>query len=128
MVLFMGADPHPGDGLRFHAALCSGPPRERSNDSGLPQTVEIKRGVGAVHKRRSIWSEDNPDGRRRCLNYEELLKRDKLSLDLFWIRNKSLADTDSLPAPAVLAVEIADDLEAGLAQFTKIAARLAQSR
>jgi type I restriction enzyme M protein len=90
--------------------------------------VEIKRGVGAVHKRRSIWSEDNPDGRRRCLNYEELLKRDKLSLDLFWIRDKSLADTDSLPAPAVFAVEIADDLEAGLAQFTKIAARLAQSR
>ena len=54
----------------------------------------------------------------------ELLKRDKLSLDLFWIKDKSLTDTDSLPPPDVLASEIADDLEAALAQFTKIAARL----
>ena len=57
-------------------------------------------------------------------DYEELLKRDKLSLDLFWIRDKSLTDTDSLPPPEILATEIADDLEAALEQFTKIAARL----
>jgi hypothetical protein len=44
--------------------------------------------------------------------YEDLLKRDKLSLDLFWIKDKSLTDTDALPAPEVLATEIADDLEA----------------
>ncbi|MEK7330659.1 MAG: SAM-dependent DNA methyltransferase, partial [Candidatus Eisenbacteria bacterium] len=56
--------------------------------------------------------------------YVELLKRDKLSLDLFWIKDKSLTDTDSLPAPDVIATEIADDLEAALEQFTKIAARL----
>jgi hypothetical protein len=52
------------------------------------------------------------------------LKRDKLSLDVFWIKDKSLTDTDSLPAPEILAAEIADDLEAALEQFTKIAARL----
>lgn len=56
--------------------------------------------------------------------HEDLLKRDKLSLDLFWIKDKSLTDTDSLPAPALIAAEIADDLEAALEQFTKIAARL----
>jgi type I restriction enzyme M protein len=50
--------------------------------------------------------------------------RDELSLDLFWIKDKSLTDTDSLPPPDVLATEIADDLEAALEQFTKIAARL----
>ena len=53
-----------------------------------------------------------------------LLERDKLSLDLFWIKDKSLTDTDSLPAPDVLATEIVDELEAALAQFSKIAARL----
>jgi type I restriction enzyme M protein len=45
-------------------------------------------------------------------------------LDLFWLKDKSLTDTDSLPAPDILATEIADDLEAALEQFTKIAARL----
>jgi type I restriction enzyme M protein len=48
----------------------------------------------------------------------------KLSLDLFWIKEKNLTDTDSLPPPDVIAAEIADDLEAALEQFTKIAARL----
>ncbi|HEX5436925.1 MAG TPA: hypothetical protein VFW98_07190 [Gemmatimonadaceae bacterium] len=52
------------------------------------------------------------------------MKRDKLSLDLFWIRDQSLTDAESLPAPGVIAAEIADDLEAALEQFTKIAARL----
>lgn len=52
------------------------------------------------------------------------MKRDKLSLDLFWIKDKSLTDTDALPAPGILATEIADDLEAALEQFTKIAVRL----
>ncbi|MGD0650386.1 MAG: N-6 DNA methylase [Verrucomicrobiia bacterium] len=79
---------------------------------------------GKLHTRKPTWSASNPEGRWRCFDYEELLKRDKLSLDLFWIKDKSLTDTDSLPAPDVLAGEIADDLETALEQFTKIAAKL----
>jgi type I restriction enzyme M protein len=79
---------------------------------------------GRMHERQETWSEANPEGRWRRYEYDELLKRDKLSLDLFWIKDKSLTDTDSLPAPDVIATEIADDLEAALEQFTKIAARL----
>ena len=82
---------------------------------------------GREHERVATWSEANPEGRWRCYDYEDLLKRDKLSLDLFWIKDKSLTDTDSLPAPDILAEEIADDLEAALEQFTKIAARLRES-
>src|SRR5215216_5778606 len=37
---------------------------------------------GAMHKRKETWSEANPDGRWRCYNYEDILKRDKLSLDV----------------------------------------------
>jgi type I restriction enzyme M protein len=79
---------------------------------------------GRLHERTATWTDDNPDGRWRSYDYNDLLKRDKLSLDLFWIKDKSLTDTDSLPPPDVLATEIADDLEAALEQFTKIAARL----
>ncbi len=92
--------------------------------SDFDEFVECYR-PGATQRRKPTWSEDNPDGRWRCYSYEELVKRDKLSLDLFWIKDKSLTDMDSLPAPAILAAEIADDLEAALAQFTKIVARLA---
>jgi type I restriction enzyme M protein len=80
---------------------------------------------GRIHERTETWSEENPDGRWRRYGYEDLLKRDKLSLDLFWIKDQSLTDTDALPSPDVLAAEIADELEAALEQFTKIAARLA---
>lgn len=75
-------------------------------------------------KLRETWSEGNPEGRWRSYSYDEIAKRDKLSLDLFWLKDKSLTDTDSLPEPGILATEIVDELEAALAQFTKIAARL----
>ena len=81
---------------------------------------------GQIHEREATWSEDNPEGRWRFYDYDELLKRDKLNLDLFWIRDKSLTDMDSLPPPEIIADEIADDLEAAMEQFTKIAARLGQ--
>lgn len=66
----------------------------------------------------------HPDGRWCCYTYEEILKRDKLSLDLFWIKDQSLTDADSLPPPDVLATEIADELEAAFDLFSKIAAKL----
>lgn len=68
---------------------------------------------------------DGPaDGRWRSFSYEELLKRDKLNLDIFWLRDKSLEDSENLPEPDVLAQEIADDLQTALEQFTAIAAEL----
>jgi type I restriction enzyme M protein len=73
------------------------------------------------HKRRQAWSEKNPDGRWRCFSYDELAKRDKLNLDIFWIKDKSLEDAENLPEPDELAQEIADDLETALEQFRAIA-------
>jgi type I restriction enzyme M protein len=49
--------------------------------------------------------------------YDELLKRDKINLDIFWFRDESLEDSANLPDPHVLAVEIAEELEAALEQF-----------
>jgi len=62
--------------------------------------------------------------RFRRFSYEELLQRDKASLDLFWLRDESLEDTDNLPPPGVIAAEIVEDLEAALAQFAEIASAL----
>ena len=79
---------------------------------------------GRIHEREASWSEATPGGRWRAYDYGDLLKRDKLSLDLFWLKDESLTDTELLPPPDVIAAEIADDLETALEQFTKIAGRL----
>ncbi len=76
------------------------------------------------HERKPTWSEINPEGRWRCFTYEELAKRDKLNLDIFWIKDKSLEDAASLPEPDVLAQEIADDLQTALELFGAIANEL----
>jgi len=46
--------------------------------------------------------------------------RDKASLDIFWLRDESLEESDNLPDPDVLAQEIVDDIEAALEQFREI--------
>jgi type I restriction enzyme M protein len=56
--------------------------------------------------------------------YEELVKRDKVSLDIFWLKDDSLEDSANLPDPDVIAAEIAEDLQAALDQFVQIAAEL----
>ena len=76
------------------------------------------------HTRAPTWSLENPEGRWRAYDYEELVARDKASLDIFWLKDDSLADSDNLPAPEVIAQEIVDDLEAALEQFRLIAAEL----
>ncbi|MXW57864.1 MAG: SAM-dependent DNA methyltransferase [Acidimicrobiia bacterium] len=53
--------------------------------------------------------------------YNELLARDKVSLDFFWLRDESLEDIDNLPAPAVLAAEIAEDLQSALTEIQALA-------
>jgi len=58
--------------------------------------------------------------RFRPFSYDELMQRDKASLDIFWLKDESLEDTENLPAPEVLAQEIAENLEAALEQFSSI--------
>jgi type I restriction enzyme M protein len=55
---------------------------------------------------------------------DEQLNCNKASLDIFWLRDESLEDSDNLPDPDVLAQEIVEDLEAALEQFREIAADL----
>jgi type I restriction enzyme M protein len=76
------------------------------------------------HHRTETWSDTNPEGRWRKFTYDELIARDKTSLDIFWLRDKSLTDLDSLDDPDLLAQDIIENLEAGLESFRAIAAAL----
>ncbi len=62
--------------------------------------------------------------RFRPFAYDDLLKRDKVSLDIFWLKDESLEDSANLPDPDVIAAEIAEDLQAALDQFAAIAGDL----
>ncbi len=72
------------------------------------------------HRRRQTWSEKNADGRWRSFDYEEIAKRDKVNLDIFWLKDESLEDSDDLPDPDVLAQEIVDDMQTALEQFSAV--------
>lgn len=74
----------------------------------------------------------NPDSRHdrketerfRPYSYDYLLQRDKVSLDIFWLKEEGLGDSDKLPPPEVIAQEITENLEAALDQFASIAGAL----
>nr|MBA3429259.1 SAM-dependent DNA methyltransferase [Actinomycetota bacterium] len=62
--------------------------------------------------------------RFRRFTYDELLARDKVSLDITWLRDESLEDLENLPPPEMIAQEIVEDLEAALTEFSAIAVSL----
>jgi type I restriction enzyme M protein len=66
------------------------------------------------HKRRET-------DRFHAFSYDDLVKRDKASLDIFWLKDDSLEDAANLPAPDVIAAEIVEDLQAALDEFALIA-------
>src|SRR6056297_2967541 len=72
------------------------------------------------HDRTETWSEENPQGRWRKFTYEEIIERDKTNIDIFWIKDDSLADLDNLPDPDILANEIIENIEAGLDSFKEV--------
>jgi hypothetical protein len=49
--------------------------------------------------------------RFKCFPYKDLLKRDKVNLDIFWLKDESLEDSANLPASDVIAADIAEDLQ-----------------
>jgi type I restriction enzyme M protein len=69
-------------------------------------------------------SADKETGRWRVFPYEELIARDKVNLDIFWLRDESLEDSANLPSPDVIAAEIVEDLKSALEQFEGVAGGL----
>lgn len=95
------------------------------------RTADLSEFVRLYHasnraERRPTWSEANAEGRWRSFTREELLARGKASLDLFWLKDKSLTDLDNLPEPEDLAEEIIENLEAGLVGLKSVLSSLAR--
>jgi type I restriction enzyme M protein len=70
---------------------------------------------------------DRVEGPRfKSFAYEELAKRDKVNLDIFWLKDEALEESANLPDPGVIAADITADLEAALEQFAAIAEDLGE--
>lgn len=67
------------------------------------------------HTRKQTWSEKRPEGRWRKFSYDEIIERDKCSLDISWLKDTSKIDLENLPEP----IEIAKDIAAGLKEITE---------
>ncbi len=76
------------------------------------------------HRRAETWSEATPEGRWRKFSYDQIIARDKTNLDIFWLKDKSLADLDNLPDPDILAEEIIENIESALAGFKDLMATI----
>ncbi len=66
---------------------------------------------------RSKRTESEKSERWKSFIYDEIIARDKTNLDIIWLKDDSLEDTENLPAPEILAAEIVEQLEAALTEF-----------
>ncbi len=78
------------------------------------------------NKRTATWDGANPDGRWRKFTYDEIVSRDKCSLDIAWLKDDSHTDIENLPEPHVIAAEIADGLRAVMERFNRVVEQLAK--
>lgn len=95
------------------------PKKSPMRQEHLSEFVELYNSKN-INKRKETWSEENEDGRWKKYSYDEIITRDKTSLDIFWLKDKSLTDLDNLPDPDILANEIIENIESGLASFREI--------
>ena len=58
--------------------------------------------------------------RFKVFPYEEIIKRDKASLDIFWLNDKSLQDAENLRPPEEIAEEITNNLQSALKSADKL--------
>ena len=94
----------------------------RANRPGEPKS----KGGSAGTPRPTSRHERKETERFKSFTYDELIKRDKVNLDIFWLKDDALEDSANLPAPGIIAVDIVADLEAALEQFSAIEEDLKQ--
>jgi type I restriction enzyme M protein len=66
--------------------------------------------------------------RFKVFNYEKIIQRDKVSLDILWLKDESLEDSENLPDPDIIAAEIVENLESALDQFSTIYQDLGENK
>lgn len=81
----------------------------------------------ACYGKRGYRNKRRERERFRVFSYDDLVKRDKVNLDIFWLKDEGHVDPDSLPPPDEIAAEIVESLEAALEKFQKVAAVLSNA-
>lgn len=104
----------------IHFSLKQNPLRS----SDLAEFIECYHGEN-IQDRTELYSSENTDGKWRKYPIEEILKRDKTNLDILWIKDKALEESENLPPPQIIAEEIIEDLENALEQFRLIESDMA---
>lgn len=107
----------------MHFTLRQNPMTDRDLDDFISCYNPLNR-----YKRKETYSEQNPEGRWRRFSADDILKRDKASLDIFWLKDKSFADLDNLPNPDELADDIIENLESALESFRELKQRLGKNK
>ena len=105
----------------FIELYCAGD-RTKRKETWNAEMDSILRSIdgASMHHSSGSASGMTNDGRWRSFAYDEIIARDKTNLDIFWMKDDSLEDTDNLPAPAILAAEIVEQLEAALTEFRSV--------
>lgn len=73
-----------------------------------------------ISEREETWNEESEIGRWRKYSYEDIIERDKTSLDIFWLKDDNLIDLENLPEPDALIDDIIENIESALANFRTI--------
>jgi type I restriction enzyme M protein len=66
--------------------------------------------------------------RFKAFTYDEIMKRDKTNLDIFWLKDESLEDLENLPEPEIMVRSVADNLGAALDEFEEIYDKLVNKK
>lgn len=106
--------------VHFDVVITNPPFGKKSSITVVTDDGELDKAASATPARTSGRPATRPEGRWRSYTYDEIIARDKASLDIFWLRDESLEDSDNLPDPHVLAAEIVDDLRAALEQIQDV--------
>ena len=96
----------------YFGSPTTGPERGAPTTSSGPKPDRV---VGSPSRHNRVETE-----RFKSFTYDELIKRDKVNLDIFWLKDEALEDSANLPAPGIIATEIVEDLRAALEQFAAI--------
>jgi type I restriction enzyme M protein len=83
---------------------------------------------GACYGVRGRRDKRKESERFRAFSYDDLIKRDKVNLDIFWLKDEGHIDPDSLPSPDEIAEEIVENLELALEKFRKVALSLGSAK
>jgi type I restriction enzyme M protein len=71
-------------------------------------------------ERKELWSKKNPDGRWRRFSYKEIVSRDKINLDITWLKDDNVVNLDNLPDPNIMLDNIIENMESALESFKVI--------